>query len=130
MDIIWLIWDIFLQEARKRSTFVQRIVNSALTIFCLRYTSGCHKKRRLLLYFVIEVFTEPYSVEEEMIKEKNKIIVIQQNINKIYKQIKKNEHSPGTDYLYKNIHASNLEKTIAKLETMNSLGAEYIPRSE
>jgi hypothetical protein len=130
MDIIWLIWDIFLQEARKRSTFVQRIVNSALTIFCLRYTSGCHKKRRLLLYFVIEVFTEPYSVEEEMIKEKNKIIVIQQNINKIYKQIKKNEHSPGTDYLYKNINASNLEKTIAKLETMNSLGAEYIPRSE
>ena len=65
-----------------------------------------------------------------MIKEKNKIIVIQQNINKIYKQIKKNEHSPGTDYLYKNINASNLEKTIAKLETMNSLGAEYIPRLE
>ena len=130
MDIIWLIWDIFLQEARKRSSFVQRIVNSALTIFCLRYTSGCHKKRRLLLYFVIEVFTEPFSVEEEMIKEKNKIIVIQQNINKIYKQIKKNEHSPGTDYLYKNINASNLEKTIAKLETMNSLGAEYIPRLE
>jgi hypothetical protein len=32
--------------------------------------------------------------------------------------------------LYKNINASNLEKTIAKLETMNSLGAEYIPRSE
>ena len=130
MDIIWIIWDIFLQEAKKRNTFVQRIVNSALSIFCLRYTSGCHKKRRLLLYFVIEVFTEPYSVEEEMIKEKNKIIVIQQNINKIYKQIKKNEHSPGTDYLYKNINASNLEKTIAKLETMNSLGAEYIPRLE
>jgi hypothetical protein len=130
MDIIWIIWDIFLQEANKRSSFVQRIVNSALTIFCLKYTSGCHKKRRLLLYFVIEVFTEPYSVEEEMIKEKNKISVITQNINKIYKQIKKNEYSPGTDYLYKNIKASNLEITIAKLEKMNSLGAEYIPRLE
>jgi hypothetical protein len=127
MDIVWLIWDIFLIEAQKRNTLVQRIVNSALNIFCLKYRSGCHKKRRLLMYFVIEMFTEPYTLED-IVKDKNKIMVIMANINKIYKQIKKNEHSPGTDYLYQNVHASNLEKTIAKLETMNSLGAEYIPR--
>jgi len=127
MDIVWLIWDIFLKESQKRNTLVQRIVNSALNIFCLKYRSGCHKKRRLLMYFVIEMFTEPYTLED-IVKDKNKIMVIMANINKIYKQIKKNEHSPGTDYLYQNVHASNLEKTIAKLETMNSLGAEYIPR--
>jgi hypothetical protein len=103
-------------------------VHSALNIFCLKYRTGCHKKRRLLMYFVIEVFTEPFSVEEEIIKDKNKLQCITQNINKIYKQIKKNEHSPGTDYLYKNVKSSNLEKTIAKLETMNSLGAEFVPR--
>ena len=128
MDIIWIIWDAFLSEAKSRSTLVQRIVNSALNIFCLKYRSGCHKKRRLLMYFIIEVFTEPFSMEEEIVKDKNKILVITQNISNIYKQIKKNEHSPGTDYLYHNVNASNLEKTIAKLETMNSLGAEYIPR--
>lgn len=128
MDIIWIIWNIFLTESKKRNTLVQRIVNSALNIFCLKYTSGCHKKRRLLMYFVIEVFTEPYSIEEEIVKDKQKIQIISQNINKIYKQIKQNEHSPGTDYLYQNLKSSNFEKTIAKLETMNSLGAEYIPR--
>jgi hypothetical protein len=128
MDIIWIIWDIFLEESKKRSTLIQRIINSALNIFCLRYTSGCHKKRRLLMYFVIEIFTEPFSTDEEIVKDKNKIQVISKNINKIYKQIKKNEHSPGTDYLYQNVSASNLEKTIARLETMNSLGAEYTPR--
>jgi hypothetical protein len=128
MDIVWIIWDIFLTESKKRSSLVQRIVNSALQIFCLKYRSGCHKKRRLLMYFVIEVFTEPYSMDEEIVRDKSKISVITQNINKIYKQIKKNEHSPGTDYLYQNMKATNLEKTIAKLETMNSLGAEYIPR--
>jgi len=128
MDIIWIIWDVFLAEAKKRSTLIQRIVNSALHIFCLRYKTGCHKKRRLLMYFVIEVFTEPFSIDEEIVKDKNKIIVITQNINKIYKQIKKNEHSPGTDYLYNNVKATNLEKTIAKLETMNNLGDNFIPR--
>jgi hypothetical protein len=128
MDIVWIIWDAFLSEAKKRTTFTQRIVNSALNIFCLKYTQGCHKKRRLLLYFVIEVFTEPFSFEDEIIKDKTKLLTITSNIDKIYKQIKKNEHSPGTEYLYKNISANNLEKTIAKLETMNSLGAEYIPR--
>jgi hypothetical protein len=128
MDIIWIIWDVFLAEAKKRSTLIQRIVNSALHIFCLRYKTGCHKKRRLLMYFVIEVFTEPFSIDEEIVKDKNKIIVITQNINKIYKQIKKNEPSPGTDYLYNNVKATNLEKTIAKLETMNNLGDNFIPR--
>jgi hypothetical protein len=80
------------------------------------------------MYFVIEVFTEPYSLEEDIVKDKTKIVTISENINKIYKQIKKNEYSPGTDYLYQNLKSTNLEKTIAKLETMNSLGAEYIPR--
>lgn len=128
MDIIWIIWDIFLEEATKRSTLIQRIVNSALNIFCLRYRHGCHKKRRLLMYFIIEVFTEPFSTEEEIVKDKNKIQVITQNIHKIYKQIKKNEHSPGTDYLYQNTKETNLEKTIEKLEMMNSFGENYIPR--
>jgi hypothetical protein len=128
MDIIWIVWDIFLEEAKKRGTLVQRIVNSALNIFCLRYRSGCHKKRRLIMYFIIGVLTEPFSLDEEIVKDKAKIAVITQNISKIYKQIKKNEYSPGTDYLFKNSKASNLEKTIEKLEKMNSLGEEYIPR--
>ena len=127
-DIIWIIWDIFLNESKNQSNFVQRIISSALNLFCLRYRTGCHKKRRLLMYFIIGVLTEPFSLEEEIVKDKKKVQVIIQSIDKIYKQIKKNEHSPGTDYLYQNMKASNLEKTIAKLETMNSLGEEYVPR--
>jgi hypothetical protein len=130
MDIIWIMWDAFLAESTKRSTLIQRIVHSALNIFCLRYRTGCHKKRRLLMYFIIEVFTEPFSIEDEIVKDKTKILIVTKHIHKIYAQIKQNEHSPGTDYLYQNVKASNLEKTISKLETMNSLGAEYIPRIE
>ena len=110
------------------NNLVQRIVNSALNIFCLRYTAGCHKKRRFLLYFIIELFTEPYALDEDIIKDKNKVIILTKKIDKIYKEVKQNEISPGTDYLYENLKVSNLEKTIAKLETMNNLGDDFIPR--
>lgn len=130
MDIVWIVWDIFLNEANQRSELVQRIVSSALNLFCLKYQSGCLKRRKGLLIFAIEILTENYHVDEVIFKDVNKIHTITKNIGKIYREIKKNEHSPSTDYLYTNVKSYNLEKTIRNLETMNSLGAEYIPRTE
>ena len=130
MDIIWIIWDIFLTEANKRSKIIVKIVNALLNLFTLKYTNGCNKKRKYILYFVVSLLCENFSTDEEIIRKSQQEIVtnILKKIDTVYKQIKKNEVSPGTDYLFKDLKSSNLEKTIEKLEAMNSFGETFIPR--
>ena len=105
-------------------------MESLLTLFTLRYTTGCHKKRRNILYFAMSLLCESQITNEEIIRPSQHEMVgnILKKIDLVYKQIKKNEESPGTEYLFKDIKASNLEKTIEKLETMNSFGESFVPR--
>ena len=49
-------------------------------------------------------------------------------IDAVYSQIKKNEESTGTDYLFHGMKSSNLESTIKKLDAMNSFGDSFVPR--
>jgi hypothetical protein len=128
MDIVWLIWDVFLQESNKCSELTQKIIRSLLHIFTLKYTQSCFKKRKFILYFVIELLTENVNLACEIVNDKDKIGGIVSKIDNIYKQIKKNEHSPNTDYLFKNVKSSNLEKTIEKLDKMNNFGESFTPR--
>jgi hypothetical protein len=130
MDVIWIIWDIFLINAEKQDKIIKKIVNALLSLFTLKYTSGCCKRRKYILYFVVSLLCEKVNLNEEIIREKQKEIVtnVIKKIDHVYSQIKKNEESPGTDYLFKNVKSSNLEKTIEKLEKMNSFGETFIPR--
>jgi hypothetical protein len=121
---------LFLFEANKKSKFIKKTVDSLLTLFTLKYNSGCPKKRKNLLYFVISILCENTISNEEIIRPSQQEMVsnILKKIDSVYKQIKKNEESPGTEYLFKDVKSFNLEKTIEKLEKMNNFGESYIPR--
>jgi hypothetical protein len=129
-DIVWIIWDVFLKEAEKRSKLISKLMNSLLNLFCLKYTTGCHKKRKNLMYLAISVLCETFTPEKEIIRHSQLELVnrIKQNINFVYGQIKKNEESTGTEYLFLGMKSSNLESTIKKLDAMNSFGETFVPR--
>jgi hypothetical protein len=130
MDIIWIVWDIFLKEAEKRSKIVKKVIEALLSLFTLKFTPGCYKKRKYILYFAVSLLCENANIEEEIIRKTQQDIVanVLKKIDFVYKQIKKNEESPGTEYLFKDMKSGNLEKTIEKLEKMNTFGETFIPR--
>ena len=57
-------------------------------------------------------------VIHRFIEEAQRVGNVLKKIDQVYQQIKKNEESPGTEYLFKDIKSRNLEKTIEKLEKM------------
>jgi hypothetical protein len=128
-DPIWMIWDMIIarsNQADEYSPLTQKIVNSLLRIYCVRFTPGVRKKRRYLLYFAISLLTTEYDSRIEMINDRLVIETAVENINAIYKQIKQHEISPDTDYLfsssgYKGDKNGDLERTIKRLEALNAM---------
>ena len=122
-DIIWLIWDGLLHYSEKvGNPFIQKLLQAILNLFCIKYTHGSSKKRRYLLYFSVALLTEPVPLDIELIQNKHMVKNIVEKINEIYKQVKKNEESPNTEYLFSNIGQQNqMENSMRKLDMMNSL---------
>ena len=126
-DIIWIIWDIIFnyldrfETTKKEISF--KIINSLLSLFCLHYSHSCKKKRKYILYFAVSILIDNFNEKISIFKDKKFIEQIVNQVNKIYKQIKKNEIKPNTDYLFNNgvVTKSNLEKTVAKLDKMKEI---------
>ena len=125
-DIIWIIWEIILFESSQHKC--SKIIKSLLNNFCIKYTSGASRKRRYIIYFAVHLIVEKYDIEIKICKNNSIVEKVTKKINMIYKQIKKNEVSPNTDYLFKGLNDGNLEKTIAKLDVMDKIGT-FIPRN-
>ena len=76
------------------------------------------------MYFAISLITENVDFNIKVFENVKAIENVKEKINVVYKQIKKNEKSPKTSYLFNNGIVDknrNLEKTIKKLDKMNEV---------
>ena len=122
-DTIWLLWDIIDHYTDiLNNKFISHLIRAAKSLFCIKYTTASCKKRRYLLYFAVALLTETVPTNIEINSNKPLIQIVISQINTIYKQIKKNEHSPNTEYLFANLERENtLEASIRKMEMVNNL---------
>ena len=122
-DIIWLVWDVIFHESGQRNNdFLAKVHSALLELFCIKYTTAASKKRRYLLYFAVEILTEPIMAAGDIVADKAVLETVITHIDQVYKQIKQNEHSPNTEYLFSNIEKERtFEQTIRKMEMMNSM---------
>tara|TARA_B110000967_G_scaffold11959_1_gene11720 strand:+ start:8188 stop:9258 length:1071 start_codon:yes stop_codon:yes gene_type:complete len=119
---IWIIWDALLYtNSLLNDKISTKILNSLLTLYCVRYTPGVKKKRKYLLYFAISILTEVYNQKIEIINDKSLVDNIVKKIDMVYKEIKKNEIKSDTDYLFNGLEKTNREKTIEKLEMFSNM---------
>ncbi len=130
-DIIWMVWELILMEATNRGRNIKKLVEALLDIFSIRYKKGCKKRRRFIMYNAISLITEDVNFKRPIFNDEHKIELVKSKIDVIYKQIKKNEIRPATDYLFNNSFTGgekNLENTIKKLDKMNNM--LYLPRDK
>ena len=129
-DPIWIVWELLLHYSYKKSKICHSIIEALLKLFCIRFSVGTKKKRRYILYFAVSLITDNFNANIKIYENKEIIENVTNQIDIIYKQIKKNEKAPKTDYLFNNSiigGKKNLENTIKKIETMNSL-INFVPR--
>ena len=126
--MVWIIWDVILVESKKRGDGLLKINTALLNIFCLKYQESIKFKRKLIIYYALSILTENYDLKLPVLKNVEIAEKIKSKINIIYKEIKKSEEKPATDYLFNNsINNGNLEKTIDKIDKLNTM--TFIPRN-
>ena len=107
-----MVWELLLIMGEKKSLQIKNILLALLDLFCIRYTTSAKNKRKYILYFAVSLLTQNVNLDIPLYSNSSIIEKVTEKINIIYKQVKKNEESPNTNYLFNNVKEKNLEKII------------------
>ena len=106
---------------KKNNIFYNKVIIALLNLYCIKFSPGIKRKRKYIIYCAISFLTENIDLNVPLIENKQFVENISTKINIIYKEVKKNEVAPLTDYLFAGVERSNLDRTVEKLEKMHKL---------
>ena len=118
-DPVWLIWDCLLKESKKIHESRYKIIESLLNLYCIKFTCGIKKKRKFLIYSAISYLTEEINFNIQLVNDKDIIKNITSKINILYKEQKKYEEQPETNYLFTGLEKSNKERSLEKMKLLD-----------
>lgn len=123
LDIIFLVWDAILTEAKSRSQkVILTIILSILNLFKMRFTIGVKKRRRHLIYMAINLLCEPLDLKVDPLQCKSSLKTILQNLDIIYSQVKQGEVSSAVvEEARAKIAANKKPKTQKELDAEHKL---------
>ena len=123
LDIIFLVWDAILTEAKTRSQkVILTIILSILNLFKMRFTIGVKKRRRHLIYMAINLLCEPLDLKVDPLQCKSSLKTILQNLDIIYSQVKQGEVSSAVvEEARAKIAANKKPKTQKELDAEHKL---------
>lgn len=128
-DVVWILWDALVYYSGKMNNpFIDKLIHGLRNIFCIKYTTASCKKRRFLLYFAVALIKESVPTNIDLITAENKAILgnILSKIDHVYKQIKKSEETPKTEYLFANLERdNNFNKSMHKMNMMNTMDGTF-----
>lgn len=123
-DIIWIFWEAILNEAKTHNNdLLNRIMNSLMHIYCIKFNPTIKLKRKFLIFFAISLLTENVNYNIEIIQNKKEMSAIISKINTLYKQIKNNEENQisGQQNKYSKHNTDTKPNISDKINKMNIL---------
>lgn len=114
-DIIWIAWDIILQNIKSYSQTEKKIIDCLYRLFCIRYSTNTKQKRKMMLYCAFLFMCDNVDLSLPMNQSSTSFADIKKGLPKIYQRIKKSENQESTTT------SENVQKTSKKLDILNSL---------
>jgi len=89
-NIIWILFELFLSF--QEPDILYKIIQSLMKLFSIKYTPSTNKRRKHILNLcVLLIIHDAVDFKTKIIENTSVFIPIQENINMIFEQIKKNE---------------------------------------
>jgi hypothetical protein len=122
---VWMLWDSLLYETEQRShQLLTKTMEALLKIFSVKFSNGVSKRRRFVVYYAISLLCESVNYSVSIMQNEKQVHTVVSKMDTVYKEVKKNEVTPATEYLFYGMDGetrSNLDKTIERLEKMNEI---------